>query len=68
MGIYDYRRDDVCIVLRDNRGRHKHIDFYASCTDLELEAKDFVMQRASEKTQQINDGSHFGIQDEKNFN
>lgn len=41
--------DDLCLILRDKRGSHKHVTFYDDCPELEAEAKAFALQKASSK-------------------
>ena len=41
--------DDLCVLLRDKRGFHKHISFYDDYPDIEKEAKAFVMEKAISK-------------------
>ena len=41
--------DDVCVILRDKRGSHRHLQFYDSCLELEIEAKAYAIERLQRK-------------------
>ena len=41
--------NDLCVILRDARGKHKHSNFYAELPDLEKEAKAFAIANTSAK-------------------
>lgn len=41
--------EDLCVVLRDQRGCHKHVSFYDGYPELEAEAKAFAFNGASSK-------------------
>ena len=41
--------DDDLVILRDKRGDYKRITFYEEFPELEMEAKDFVLDQASKK-------------------
>lgn len=41
--------DDLCVILRDNRGKYKRELFYELYPELELQAKSFAIDNASQK-------------------
>ena len=41
--------DDICVILRDERGAHKHVSFYDNFPELEQEAKAFALTKACQK-------------------
>ena len=41
--------DDLCVILRDDRGKYKRELFYELYPELKLQAKSFAMENASQK-------------------
>ena len=41
--------DDLCAILRDNRGQYKRVLFYELYSELEMQAKSFTLENASQK-------------------
>ena len=45
--------DALCVILRDDRGKYKREIFYELYPELELQAKSFAMENASQKKSSI---------------
>ena len=41
--------EDLCVILRDNRGKYKRELFYELYPELEMQAKSFAIDNASQK-------------------